>query len=94
MRQCECGSYAINHNCHGRDGSDDHLCDVCYWRKRADISGVSIYIVERCGSGRFDMPELVDVYKSKESAKKFSDDKNNTNKSRFIYSVRVKRIKP
>lgn len=33
---CEnCGSHAINHHCHGRDGSDGHLCDVCYWRKRA-----------------------------------------------------------
>lgn len=31
----ECGSYAINHHCHGRDGSDGDLCDVCYWRKRA-----------------------------------------------------------
>ena len=31
----ECGSFAINHQCHGRDGSDGHLCDVCYWRKRA-----------------------------------------------------------
>lgn len=30
-----CGSFAINHNCHGRDGSDGELCDVCYWRKRA-----------------------------------------------------------
>ena len=35
MKQCECGSYAINHHCHGRDGSDPELCDVCYWRKRA-----------------------------------------------------------
>jgi hypothetical protein len=31
-----CGSYAINHHCHGRDGSDPDLCDVCYWRKRAE----------------------------------------------------------
>lgn len=31
----DCGSYAINHHCHGRDGSDGNLCDVCYWRKRA-----------------------------------------------------------
>ncbi len=31
-----CGSYAINHHCHGRDGSDGDLCDVCYWRKRAE----------------------------------------------------------
>jgi hypothetical protein len=34
-KQCDCGSYAINHHCHGRDGSDPDLCDVCYWRKRA-----------------------------------------------------------
>ena len=32
----ECGSFAINHQCHGRDGSDGHLCDVCYWRTRAE----------------------------------------------------------
>ncbi len=31
-----CGSYAINHHCHGRDGSNGDLCDVCYWRKRAE----------------------------------------------------------
>ena len=36
-RVCECGSFAINHQCHGRDGSDGHLCDVCYWRKRAEL---------------------------------------------------------
>ena len=37
MSQCDrCGSYAINHHCHGRDGSDGDLCDVCYWRKRAE----------------------------------------------------------
>ena len=36
MPQCkECGSHAICHNFHGRDGSDGDLCDVCYWRKRA-----------------------------------------------------------
>ena len=31
-----CGSHAINHRSHGRDGSDPDLCDVCYWRKRDD----------------------------------------------------------
>lgn len=31
-----CGSYAINHHCHGRDGADADLCDVCYWRRRAE----------------------------------------------------------
>jgi hypothetical protein len=34
----ECGSQAINHQLHGRDGTDDDLCDVCYWRKRASQS--------------------------------------------------------
>lgn len=37
MSKCKnCGSYAINHHAHGRDGSDGHLCDVCYWRRRAE----------------------------------------------------------
>lgn len=37
MKNCNrCGSWAINHNAHGRDGSDADLCDVCYWRKRAE----------------------------------------------------------
>lgn len=36
MKPCKnCGSYAINHKHHGRDGSDPDLCDVCYWRERA-----------------------------------------------------------
>lgn len=35
--QCnQCGSYAINHRHHGRDGSDPDLCDVCYWHTRHD----------------------------------------------------------
>ena len=43
MQQCkQCGSYAINHHEHGRDGSDKDLCDVCYWRQRHDrLSTVS-----------------------------------------------------
>lgn len=36
MKCCKCGSQAINHGLHRRDGSDGDLCDVCYWRKRAD----------------------------------------------------------
>lgn len=36
MHKCtKCGSYAINHHLHGRDGSDVDLCDVCFWQKRA-----------------------------------------------------------
>ena len=34
--RCACGSYAINHHHHGRDGSDGDKCDVCYWRSRAE----------------------------------------------------------
>lgn len=38
MTQCKrCLSYAINPHCHGREsGVDLDLCDVCYWRKRAE----------------------------------------------------------
>jgi hypothetical protein len=36
MKCIKCGSWAINHWLYGRDGSDGDLCDVCYWRKRAD----------------------------------------------------------
>ena len=47
MQNCKrCGSYAINPHAHGRERSVDlHLCDVCYWRKRAEIiePGAHIY---------------------------------------------------
>ena len=37
MNQCrECRSYAINPGTRGRDESDLDLCDVCYWRTRAE----------------------------------------------------------
>ena len=39
MNKCKCGSYAINENLHGRDKVKDlDLCDVCYWRKRAQTN--------------------------------------------------------
>jgi hypothetical protein len=31
-----CGSHAINHHLHGRDESEPELCDVCFWRKKAE----------------------------------------------------------
>lgn len=34
--KCKCGSYAINPHLHGRDGSRNDLCDVCYWRNKAE----------------------------------------------------------
>lgn len=42
MNNCKiCGSYAINPDLHGREPSDDlDLCDVCYWRKRAEIAAL------------------------------------------------------
>ena len=61
MSQCkQCRLYAINHNHHGRDGSDPDLCDVCFWRKRAEEaaaiereawrSGLSPIFRERMGA--------------------------------------------
>jgi len=39
MNRCTvCGSYAINPTMHGRNANvDTNLCDVCYWRKRAEV---------------------------------------------------------
>lgn len=43
MSKCRnCGSYAINHSLHGRDGSDEEFCDVCFWRKRAETQQAEI----------------------------------------------------
>jgi len=38
MNQCKlCRSYAINPGTRGRDDTSDlDLCDVCYWRTRAE----------------------------------------------------------
>jgi len=39
-----CGSYAINPDSHGRNSSADlDLCDLCYWRKRADVRGLDFH---------------------------------------------------
>lgn len=47
VEPAECGSYAINHHSHGRDGSDGDLCDVCYWRKRATPPDRTLVPVEQ-----------------------------------------------
>lgn len=40
MKCSRCGSFAINDHLHGRiKGRDLHLCDVCYWRERAEAHG-------------------------------------------------------
>lgn len=53
--QCKkCGSHAVNPHLHGRKpGGDLELCDVCYWRERADKILIaaeewSLYVVEGC----------------------------------------------
>ena len=49
MNQCKCGSYAINPRHHGREpGVDLHLCDVCYWRSRADRYREALEVVSQC----------------------------------------------
>ena len=51
MTSCSnCGSYAINHHLHGRDGSDPHLCDVCYWCARA--VGPDMLVLDRSEAKR------------------------------------------
>ena len=57
--RCACGSYAINHHCHGRDGSDGDKCDVCYWRSRAEryaelISALTHPAITHCDNCGFD----------------------------------------
>jgi hypothetical protein len=48
MNSCtRCGSYAINPAIHGRTkGADLDLCDVCYWRKRAEVSEADAIIAD------------------------------------------------
>ena len=45
-----CGSYAINPHLHGRDeGAGLDLCDVCYWRDKAEsIMPVTRHLLYVC----------------------------------------------
>lgn len=51
-----CGSYAINPHSYGRQSNTDlDLCDVCYWRKRAeDLSTQVNVVIDACPMGRPD----------------------------------------
>ena len=43
MMKCKrCDSHAINPQSHGRDETDQDLCDVCFWRKRAEETKESL----------------------------------------------------
>ncbi len=49
MKSCKCGSYAINHHCHGRDGTHPDLCDVCFWRRKSNELQERIKRLEEAG---------------------------------------------
>lgn len=36
MKCTNCGSHAINPHLHGRDKTRLDLCDVCFWRNKAE----------------------------------------------------------
>lgn len=42
MKCKNCDSYAINQHLHGRDGSNPDLCDVCYWRDKSAMQGLTL----------------------------------------------------
>ena len=66
-----CASYAINHQCHGRDGSGDTLCDVCYWRGKAELAEIQVKKLKKAGDNMYyllsNCPETYEWNKIKES---------------------------
>ena len=59
MKCKRCNSYAIKKHLHGRNGTDSHLCDVCFWRVRAELLYETLKkAVERQG---FSNDELFDA---------------------------------
>ena len=52
-----------------------------------------IYIVEREGFGKFDVPVFVDAYKSKNDAAWFVATKNSSANCWYRYSYRMKKLK-
>lgn len=63
--QCKnCCSYAINPGKHGRDATSDlDLCDICYWRKRAEATQMKFskcyaYRVDRASGKRWYVAQL------------------------------------
>jgi hypothetical protein len=61
MGKCKrCYSYAINHHCHGRDGSEPELCDVCFWRNRAELATATLKTIRFIAIDAADIRQLVD----------------------------------
>jgi len=56
MKQCKCGSWAINPELHGRlQGDRLDLCDVCYWRNKYEILDKALNLaIEQCPSSIYD----------------------------------------
>jgi len=57
MKCKRCYSYAINHHNHGRDGSGEELCDVCYWRNIAETRLQKINQLEKAGCSQINGTE-------------------------------------
>lgn len=67
MTTCkQCGSQAINHQYHGRDSSDPDLCDVCYWRKRAESPWMPIETAPKDRT-------VVDIWRDKWGGERLAD---------------------
>lgn len=49
MKCTRCSSYAINPHCHDRDDTRLDLCDVCWWRNRAEMLESHITRLEHAG---------------------------------------------
>ncbi len=67
MKCIKCSSYAVNHHLHGRDGTDPDLCDVCFWRKRAQRTWVGLTNEDKCTVELAQAevePDWIDGYKS------------------------------
>ena len=69
MTCTRCGSGAINLRLHGRDGTRPDLCEVCYWRTRAerlqaerDDARRAARLIANQAGGRDIVQKLADVW--------------------------------
>jgi hypothetical protein len=49
MKCTRCSSYAINPHCHDRDDTRLDLCDVCWWRDKAEKAQARLAILGEAG---------------------------------------------
>ena len=62
---CKCGSYAINPGKHGRGREKLHLCDVCYWRERAEAAEGRI--AEVIGHRDYELNQRIDAERDRDA---------------------------